>query len=87
LKINNFYNITTAIAMFFGRFGIMIPVLAIAGSLARKKQVPVGPGTLPTHTLLFISLVIVVILIIGALAFFPAVALGPLIEHLHLIGL
>jgi K+-transporting ATPase ATPase A chain len=76
-----FYNTALGIAMFIGRFWVIIPVLAIAGSLAKKKQVPASLGTLPTHTPLFIALLIGVILIVGALSFLPAWALGPLAEQ------
>ncbi len=77
-----FYNTALGIAMFIGRFWVIIPVLAIAGSLAKKKQVPAGLGTLPTHTPLFVALLIGVILIVGALTFMPAWALGPIAEQL-----
>jgi K+-transporting ATPase ATPase A chain len=77
-----FYNTALGIAMFLGRFWVIIPVLAIAGSLAKKKQVPASLGTLPTHTPLFVALLIGVIVIVGALSFMPAWALGPLAEHL-----
>ncbi len=77
-----FYNTTLGLAMFIGRFWVIIPVLAIAGSLAKKKQVPAGLGTLPTHTPLFVALLIGVILIVGALTFMPAWALGPIAEQL-----
>lgn len=77
-----FYNSALAIAMFLGRFGVMLPVLAIAGSLAAKRPVPAGAGTLPTHTPLFIFLVTGVILLVGALTFLPTLALGPIVEHL-----
>jgi K+-transporting ATPase ATPase A chain len=80
-----FYNGLLALAMLVGRFGVMLPVLAIAGSLAAKKTVPVGPGTLPTHTPLFVVLLIAVVVIVGALSFFPALALGPIVEHLMLV--
>ncbi|NJO05786.1 MAG: potassium-transporting ATPase subunit KdpA [Chloroflexaceae bacterium] len=79
-----FYNIAGGLAMFFARFWIALPVLAIAGSLAAKKSVPVGPGTLPTHTPLFVFLLAGVVVIVGALTFIPALALGPVIEHLLL---
>lgn len=82
-----FYNITLGIIMLFGRFGIIIPVLAIAGSLAGKKSVPINVGTLPTHTPLFVMLLIATILLVGALTFVPALALGPIVEHLQLIQL
>jgi K+-transporting ATPase ATPase A chain len=77
-----FYNTLLGVAMLFGRFWVMVPVLAIAGSLAAKKQVPAGPGTLPTHTPLFILFLVGVIILVGALTFFPALALGPVVEHL-----
>jgi K+-transporting ATPase ATPase A chain len=77
-----FYNTALGIAMFLGRFWVIIPVLAIAGSLAKKKQVPAGLGTLPTHTPLFVALLIGVIVIVGALTFMPAWALGPIAEQL-----
>ena len=77
-----FYNTALGLTMFIGRFWVIIPVLAIAGSLAKKKQVPAGLGTLPTHTPLFAALLIGVILIVGALTFMPAWALGPVAEHL-----
>ncbi|AMV38387.1 potassium-transporting ATPase subunit KdpA [Planctomyces sp. SH-PL62] len=79
-----FYNGLLGLAMLVGRFGVMIPILAIAGSLAGKKQVPAGPGTLPTHTPLFVSLLVAVVVVVGALSFFPALALGPIVEHLML---
>jgi potassium-transporting ATPase potassium-binding subunit len=81
-----FYNTLLGIVMFFGRFWIIIPVLAVAGSLARKKTVPAGSGTLPTHNTLFIVMLIGVIIIVGALTFLPALALGPIVEHLIMIG-
>jgi potassium-transporting ATPase potassium-binding subunit len=83
----SFYNILTGLAMLCGRFLIIIPVLAIAGSLAHKKLVPVTNGTLMTHTPLFMGLLIAIIIIIGALTFFPALALGPIVEHLNMISL
>lgn len=79
-----FYNILGGIVMLFGRYWIAIPVLAMAGSLARKKITPSDSGTLPTHTLLFIIFLIGVTIILGALTFFPALALGPIVEHLML---
>ncbi|MBI5033831.1 MAG: potassium-transporting ATPase subunit KdpA [Chloroflexi bacterium] len=81
-----FYNTAGGIAMLFGRFWIKIPVLAIAGALARKKKIPVSAGTLPTHTPLFVGWLLAVVLIVGALVFFPADSLGPIVEHLHLIA-
>jgi K+-transporting ATPase ATPase A chain len=77
-----FYNLTLASAMFVGRFFMIIPAMAIAGSLAAKKSVPASAGTFPTTGGLFVGLVIGVILIIGGLTFFPALALGPIVEHL-----
>jgi len=81
-----FHNLTGAGCMFLGRFWSVIPVLAIAGSLASKKIVPQGTGTLPTHTPLFVGLLVSVVLVVGALTFFPALALGPIAEHLGMIG-
>jgi len=80
----NFYNPALGLAMLFGRFLPMIAVLAIAGSMVTKKSVAAGPGTLPTHNGLFIATLIAVILIVGALSFFPSLALGPIVEHLML---
>jgi K+-transporting ATPase ATPase A chain len=77
-----FYNTTLGLAMFIGRFLMIVPMLAVAGSLAAKKIVPPSAGTFPTDTGLFVGLLIGVILIIGGLIFFPALALGPLVEHL-----
>jgi K+-transporting ATPase ATPase A chain len=70
--------------MLFARYWLAIPVLAIAGSLAAKKSVPPSLGTLPTHTPLFVVMLIGVVLIVGALTFIPALALGPIVEHLML---
>jgi potassium-transporting ATPase potassium-binding subunit len=77
-----FYNTTLGLAMYFGRFFIKIPVLALAGALAQKKIVPTGAGTLPTHTPLFVAMLVGVIIIVGALTFIPALALGPFVEQL-----
>ena len=77
-----FYNTALGIVMFIGRYWAIIPVLAIAGSLAKKKKVPAGLGTLPTHTPLFVGFLIGVILIVGALSFLPGLALGPIAEQL-----
>ena len=77
-----FYNTALGIVMLFGRYGIIIPVLAIAGSLAAKKTVPTTVGTLPTHTPLFVMLLIGTVVLVGALTFVPALALGPVVEHL-----
>jgi K+-transporting ATPase ATPase A chain len=76
-----FYNLALGIAMLFARYWLAIPTMAIAGSMARKKIVPPGAGTLPTHTPLFVILLIGVVIIVGALTFFPALALGPIVEH------
>ncbi len=81
-----FYNTALGFAMLFSRYWLAIPVLAIAGALAAKKKVPVGLGTLPTHTPLFVAMLVGVVIIIGALTFFPALALGPIVEHLALYG-
>jgi K+-transporting ATPase ATPase A chain len=77
-----FYNWTGGIAMLFARYWLAIPILAIAGSLATKKVVPAGPGTLPTHTPLFAAWLVGVVLLVGVLAFVPVLALGPIVEHL-----
>ena len=77
-----FFNITGAVAMFFGRFWMIVPAMAIAGSLAAKKSVPPSLGTFPTTGGLFVGLLVGVILIVGGLTFFPALALGPIVEHL-----
>jgi K+-transporting ATPase ATPase A chain len=82
----SFYNLIGVILMSVGRYGVIIPVLAIAGSLARKKNIPVGPGTLPTHGSFFIGLLVVVVLIIAGLTFIPALALGPIVEALQMNG-
>jgi K+-transporting ATPase ATPase A chain len=81
-----FYDLALGIAMLIGRYWLIVPTLAIAGSLARKKKVPAGAGTLPTHTPLFVALLCSTVLIVGALAFFPALALGPIVEHLMMAG-
>ena len=81
-----FYNTALGIVMLFSRFWLMVPTLALAGALAAKKKVPVGLGTLPTHTPLFVFFLIGVVLIVGSLTFIPALALGPVIEHLVLYG-
>jgi K+-transporting ATPase ATPase A chain len=82
---NLFYNTTGGIAMLIARYWLAVPMLAIAGSLAAKKIVPVGPGTLPTHTPLFVALLIGVVIIVGVLTFIPALALGPIVEHLQMV--
>jgi K+-transporting ATPase ATPase A chain len=87
LNVNTpFYNLTGGIAMLISRFWLAIATLALAGSLAKKKLVPVGPGTLPTHTPLFIVLLIGVVVLVGALTFVPALALGPIIEHILMVS-
>ncbi|WP_292987090.1 potassium-transporting ATPase subunit KdpA [Pantoea sp.] len=80
-----FWNLLLAACMLLGRFGIIIPVMAIAGAMAVKKVQPVGNGTLPTHGPLFIALLIGTVLLVGALTFIPALALGPVAEHLQLV--
>jgi len=77
-----FYNVALGLCMFLGRYWLMIPVLAIAGSLARKRPVAEGPGTLATHSPLFVVFLACVVVVVGALTFLPALALGPIIEHL-----
>ena len=79
-----FYNTALGIAMWISRFWIIVPVLALAGSLASKKLVPASAGTLPTHTPLFIAFLVGTVLVLGALTFIPALALGPIVEHLQL---
>ncbi|PLV62253.1 potassium-transporting ATPase subunit KdpA [Erwinia sp. B116] len=81
-----FWNLLLAFCMLAGRFGIIIPVLAIAGSLALKKVQPAGSGTLPTHGALFVALLIGTVLLVGALTFIPALALGPVAEHLQMLS-
>ena len=81
-----FYNLMLGLAMLLSRYGLMIPVLAIAGSLAAKKTVPFSHGSLPTHTPLFALLLIITVLMVGALTFVPALALGPIVEHLQMLG-
>ena len=76
-----FYNIAGGIAMLIGRYWLAVPTLALAGSLARKKLIPPGDGTLPTHTPLFVAWLIAIVLLVGALNFFPALALGPIVEQ------
>ena len=81
-----FYNTALGLAIFFGRYWLAIPVLAIAGALARKKTVPPGAGTLPTHTPLFVALLVGVVILVGALTYVPALALGPIVEHLTMVA-
>ena len=80
------YNWTGAFAMLIGRFAFVVPVLALAGSLVRKRVSPAGAGTFPTTGPLFAGLVVGVILIVGALTFFPALALGPIVEQLLMLA-
>ena len=80
-----YYNILTGLGMLIGRFGIIVPVLAIAGNMAGKKITPPSNGTFRTDTWLFGLLLIAVILIVGGLTFFPALSLGPVVEHLLLL--
>ena len=82
-----FYNTALGIAMLISRYWLIIPVLAVAGSFAAKKTVPAGPGTLPTHTPLFVVLIIGTVGLVGALTFVPALALGPIVEHFQMLSL
>ncbi|GHO51942.1 hypothetical protein KSB_04170 [Ktedonobacter robiniae] len=87
LTVNTpFYNWTLAFSMIIGRFAFVIPVMALAGSLVQKRVVPAGAGTFPTTGPLFVSLLIGVILIVGALTYFPAYSLGPIVEHLLMLS-
>jgi K+-transporting ATPase ATPase A chain len=81
-----FYNVALGLAMFASRYWLMIPTLAIAGALARKKYTPPGAGTLPTHRPLFVLMLVATILLVGALTFVPALALGPIVEHLQMVA-
>jgi len=81
-----FYNTALGLCMLIGRYGVIVPVLALAGSLARKQPVPPGPGTMPTHTPLFVLLLVAAVILVGALTFVPALALGPIVEHLSMTG-
>ena len=81
-----FYNTALGLSVWFGRFWLMIPVLALAGSLAAKKRIPVGAGTMHTHTPLFVGLLIGTVILVGALTFVPALGLGPVVEHLTMVG-
>jgi K+-transporting ATPase ATPase A chain len=76
-----FYNVTLAVGMAIGRFAVIVPILAIAGALAAKPKIPPSPGTMPTDGLLFIGLLLGVILIVGGLIYFPALALAPVLEQ------
>jgi K+-transporting ATPase ATPase A chain len=80
-----FYNFALGIAMWISRYWLMIPVLAIAGSLAAKRTVATTAGTLPTHTPLFVVMLVATVLLVGALTFLPSLALGPIVEHLQLM--
>jgi K+-transporting ATPase ATPase A chain len=80
-----FFNTALGLAMLLSRFWLIIPTLAIAGSLVRKKFTPPGAGTLPTHTPLFVVLLVGSVLLVGALTFVPALALGPVVEHLQML--
>ena len=82
----SFYNLALGVAMWASRYWLMIPVLALAGSLAAKRATAITAGTLPTHTPLFVTLLVSVVLLVGALTFVPALALGPIVEHLQLFG-
>jgi K+-transporting ATPase ATPase A chain len=87
LGVSTYWNVTMGMAMWFGRFGYAIPILAIAGSLVAKPKLTPTAGTLPTHGPLFVGLLIGVILIVGGLEFFPAQALGPIVEHFQMLKL
>jgi len=82
-----FVNTTGGLAMLISRFWLVVPMLAVAGSLARKTLVPPGAGTLPTHTPLFVVLLAGTVILVGALTFIPALALGPIVEHLQMLAL
>jgi len=81
-----FYNTLLAVAMWFGRFAVIVPVLAIAGSLASRQRLPATPGTLPTHGLMFVAMLAAIVVLVGVLNYVPALALGPVVEHLQLFG-
>jgi len=82
-----FYNYALGIAMMIGRFWPLLAILAVAGALAKKKRIPVGLGTLPTHTPLFVSLLVGTVILVSALTYVPALALGPIAEHFAMLGL
>jgi K+-transporting ATPase ATPase A chain len=84
---NPFYNTLLGLAMLVGRYWVLLPVLAIAGSMARKNTTARTSGTLPTHTPLFVVLLASTVLLVGALTFVPALALGPIVEHLRVFGI
>jgi K+-transporting ATPase ATPase A chain len=77
-----FYNTTLGLAMLIGRFAMIVPMMAVAGALVGKKRLMASTGTFPTHTPLFVGLLVGVILIVGGLTYFPALSLGPIVEHL-----
>jgi len=79
-----FYNVVLGVAMWFGRFGVIVPVLALAGSLGAKKRIAPTGGTMPTHGALFVVLLVGTVLLVGLLNYVPALALGPVVEHLML---
>jgi len=81
-----FYSTMLAIAMWFGRFAMIVPILAIAGSLAGKQRLEPNAGTMPTHGPLFMALLVDVVMLVGVLNYVPALALGPLVEHLQLFS-
>ncbi|MEW7851391.1 potassium-transporting ATPase subunit KdpA [Massilia aurea] len=81
-----FYNTLLAVAMWFGRFAVIVPVLAIAGSLASRQRLPATPGTLPTHGPMFVAMLAAIVVLVGVLNYVPALALGPVVEHLQLFG-
>jgi K+-transporting ATPase ATPase A chain len=81
-----YHNTMQGIAMLLGRFVYIVPMLAVAGSLAAKKSAPASSGTFPTHGPLFVTLLVAVILILGGLTFFPALALGPIAEHVSMLA-
>ena len=81
-----FYNLLGSFVMLMGRYWVAIPTLALAGSLVRKKKILSSSGTLPTHTSVFVVLLVCIMIILGALSFFPALALGPIVEQLNLWG-
>ena len=80
------YNTTLGLAMLFGRFAMIVPILALAGSLARKKLIPAGPGTFPVSGPLFTTLLVGTVLLVGALTYVPALVLGPVVEHFLMYG-
>jgi potassium-transporting ATPase potassium-binding subunit len=83
---SSFYNLTLALAMFVGRFFVIVPVLAVAASLAAQPMIPRSNGTLPTDRALFVGFLLSVIVIVGGLTYLPALALGPIVEHLQILG-